>query len=453
MARPRSSATELARLFNRVPQPIYVLDDEGTIVFCNQACLDWIGEGEETLLGLRCEYHSLPDVAPTDSLAAGLCPPPTALAGQEQSAVVAVEGRKRRASFLPLGRSPESPAGLVAIVDAKDLADDAHEPPAAAEPPPTELHEQIRRFRRQMAVRYRADLLLGRSATAGRVRSQVQLAAGCRASVLVVGPPGSGRQHVAATIHYAGDAGQSASLVPLACSLLSAELIHSTLRAIAARTTPDGGTGHGTLLLGDVDELSLDVQAALATLLAKAFPLRLMATARRGLAELTRRGEFRADLAAILSTIVIELPPLAERRADIPLLAQFFLEEANARGAKQLAGFSAEALDRLDAYPWPGNSDELARAVTEAHQRADGPEIMVGDLPQRIMLASDEPGHPRRKEETIVLDEFLARIERELIERALARAKGNKAKAARLLGMTRPRLYRRLVQLGMEEEK
>jgi DNA-binding NtrC family response regulator len=104
----------------------------------------------------------------------------------------------------------------------------------------------------------------------------------------------------------------------------------------------------------------------------------------------------------------------------------------------------------LDAYAWPGNLDELARVVAEAHRRVEGPQVGAGDLPDRIRLAAEAAAYPPRPEETIVLDEFLAGVERELIRRALAQAKGNKAKAARLLGMTRPRLYRRLVQLGLE---
>jgi DNA-binding NtrC family response regulator len=141
---------------------------------------------------------------------------------------------------------------------------------------------------------------------------------------------------------------------------------------------------------------------------------------------------------------------LAERRADIPLLAQAFVEERNARGPKQRSGFSPAALDRLDSYHWPGNLDELAEVVREAHERSAGPEILPDDLPKRIELALDAAARPRRREERIVVDEFLAQIERELIERALAQSKGNKAKAARLLGVTRPRLYRRMVQLGLE---
>jgi DNA-binding NtrC family response regulator len=223
------------------------------------------------------------------------------------------------------------------------------------------------------------------------------------------------------------------------------------LAALSAER-PRPGEARGTLLLNDADQLPREVQDEMArTLSAKSFPLRVIATSRQALGSLAAQGRYREPLASLLSTIVIELPPLAERRADLPLLAQILLEEVNSRGSKQLAGFSSEALDCLDAYSWPGNCDELAQMVAEAHQRAEGPYVESTDLPERIHLAAYAAAHPARIEESIVLDEFLGRIERELVSRALAQAKGNKTKAAKLLGMTRPRLYRRLVHLGLEE--
>jgi len=338
----------------------------------------------------------------------------------------------------------------MALVDAADLSETGPSPPAGAEPEAAWLHERIRSFHRRSASRLGVDRLLGDSLVMRRLRAQVAMAAASAASVWIGGPPGSGRQRAAEAIHY-GAHGPVGSLVPLDCAVLSGELVISTVQALAARRPSAERPAGSTLLLVDVDLLPCDVQTSLAQILCgRAFPLRLIATARQPLEELLKPGKFRQDLGLSLSTISIHLPSLAERREDLPLVAQLFLEEVNARGGKQLAGFAPEALDALDGYPWPGNLDELAAVVAVAHQRAQGPQIAVGDLPDEIHLAAAAAARPRKPEETIVLDEFLGRVERELIGRALRRAKGNKARAARLLGLTRPRLYRRMVQLGME---
>lgn len=239
--------------------------------------------------------------------------------------------------------------------------------------------------------------------------------------------------------------------MPLECGLLDADLLHSTLRAAGAAA--GGGPAEplgGTLLLCDADRLPTEAQAALvAALSSPNSPWRAIATAASALVDLARRGLFREDLAALLSTLTIRLPPLSERRDDVPLLAQALLEEQNARGGKQLGGFAPEALDRLCAYNWPRGLDELAQVVAESHVRAAGALVVRADLPERLHVAAEIAARPRRKEEPIQLDEFIARIERELVRRALARSKGNKAKAARLLGLNRPRLYRRMLQLGL----
>jgi len=456
MARVRTVAAELARLLNSAAQPIYVLDDEQTLLFSNRACLDWVAQTADELIGRRCAYHSSPEAAGADAVAAGLCPSPAALAGRETSGIVAcAEGagrfRRRRARFIPLGGGPEDPVGLIVLVDTEDLPESETLSPAPEKDEAAWLHEEIRSFRQEASNRFGADRLVGASPAVRRARAQVRLASQSEASVLVVGPPGSGRQHVAGAIHYGGGSEPTGSLIPLACSVLDADLIRSTAAALAAKWAPSGESRRGTLLLNEADQLPREVQAEMAQVLsARSFPLRLIATARQSLDGLARKGEYREDLASLLTTIVIELPPLSERRGDLPLLAQLFVEERNARGPKQVAGFSPEALDRLDAYPWPGNVDELAQITAEAHERAQTPRIGVADLPERIHLTHHAVAHPRRQEETVVLDALLGQIERELIQRALARAKGNKTKAAKLLGMTRPRLYRRLVQLGLE---
>jgi transcriptional regulator of acetoin/glycerol metabolism len=457
MAPYRSKTGELVKLFHALPTPIYLLDAGRRIVFCNQALLSWVGCASGDLEGRVSNYHSGTEVADHDALAAGLAPPP-ATPGSDLTAIVACPGpdgrlRRRRARFLPLSREAERPSALMALVDAADLPESEPAPPAGAEPEAAWLHERIRSFHRRAAARLGIERLLGDSLLMRRLRAQVAMAAASAASVWIVGPPGSGRQRTAEAIHYGAD-GTVGSLIPLDCAVLSGELVISTVQALSARRPSAERPAGSTLLLADVDLLPSDVQTSLAqALCGRAFPLRLIATARQPPEELFGPGKFRQDLGLVLSTISIGLPSLAERREDLPLVAQLFLEEVNSRGGKQLAGFTPEALDALHAYPWPGNLDELAAMVAVAHQRAEGPQIALADLPEEIHLAAAAAARPRKPEETIVLDEFLARVQRELIERALRRAKGNKTRAARLLGMTRPRLYRRMVQLGLEESK
>lgn len=463
MAPHRSPIAELAKLLGAARQPIYVLDEDFAIVFLNRACAEWLGIDAQELLGRRCVYHSTASAEPLEAILAGLCPPPRAMSGETVVATVAKIADDRRpierpARFIPLGLGENDTLGILAIVDAEDRPPSAAIP-STGESEPIALHEQIRRFRQEAAARCRADRLIGQGAAMRLARRQVELAAACRSSVLLVGPPGSGRQRLASAIHYGENAAEKSSdayssaseFILLDCSLLAGDLLEAAGAALARAAGQGEASPFATLLFHRVDELPADVQTQLADFLARR-PLRcrLMATAAAPLVELARHGKFHPELAALFSTIVIELPPLVDRREDLPLLTQLFLEEQNAAGGRQIGGFSPAALDLLDACAWPENLDELAAVVAEAHRNAGGPRIEAADLPERIRLAAQAAAQPRKVDETIVLDEFLGRVERELIRRALTRAKGNKARAARLLGVTRPRLYRRMVQLGLE---
>jgi two-component system response regulator AtoC len=282
-----------------------------------------------------------------------------------------------------------------------------------------------------------------------RVRRQLRLATANDANVLLVGPPGSGREYIARSIHY-GRSAAAPPLAPLACQLLDAELLETTVRSFLASCGDSELDRPPTLLLLEVDQLAADAQTALAAVFdGEDLNLRTLATARAPVLELAAQERFRPDLAAALSTLVITIPPLRERPEDIPLVAQWFLERANAAGGRQLAGFTDKALDRLAAYTWPENVEELAEAVREACARAAGPYVQAGELPELLRHAEQAEAHPPPREETVALDEFLAEIERELLQRAMRRSKGTRAAAARLLDISRARLLRRLEHFGL----
>jgi DNA-binding NtrC family response regulator len=436
----------------------YFVEASGRIVFANEALADWTGQPLEKLLGTTCAYHSQLDAGSDVPVSARLCPPPQAFHGERTVAridfphVQKDQVDARHVEFIPIWGKDSTVIGVMAIVDDRTkVIFDAQEHPTAvdgaiADVGPMEWHRLLDSVRRRAGDHFQLDRLLGESSAARRIRAQVELARSGRGHVLVIGPPGSGRQHVAKTVHHSNRRAD-ATLVPLSCPLLGVEVLRSSLHALSK--SPGGATAQGTLLLLEIDQLASDCQTELVAALERVDAPQIIATARQTLTELATRGAFREDLSLLASTLVIELPPLIERLDDLPLLVQALVEQHNASGSKQIGGCTPEALDRLAQYSWPGNFSELAEVVQQSHDRAAGPVIQVGDLPEQLELAAQAAARPRRADTRIVLSEFMGQVERELIERALRRAKGNKAKAARLLGMTRPRLYRRMVQLGL----
>ena len=455
---PTARAThDLLRLLQDAAQPVYLVDDERRIVFLNAACSDWLGIPADDLLGRRCRWQSGNSDRP-EAAADVLSPPPEAFQGRRSAGCVSKQGNdgllvRRAAEFVPLRGEGEVWIGVLAIVDANDLpvGDSATENKGAETTDETgQLHLCVARVRADLARWHHVERLAGQSAAIQRVRAQVELAAAGSGTVLVAGPPGSGRQHVARTIHFAQQP-PLGTFVPVACATLPAEVLRSTIASLITRHSWPESNARVTLLLSDVHQLPIEVQPDVVRWLA-ALPknVRFMATANEPLESLVERGAVSANLALALSTLVIELPRLAARREDIPLLAQMLLEDFNGQGQKQLRGFTPEALDRLAAYDWPGQIDELAGAVREACSAADGFEVGSADLPKQLQLAADAARIQRKQPDVINLENFLAGVETELIQRALREAKGNKSKAARLLGLTRPKLYRRMVQLGLE---
>jgi hypothetical protein len=471
MPRKASPDRSLLRALEATTAPIYLLDSQRRIVYGNPAFSRWIGRAVEELAGVRCDYHASGEVTGAVELAAGLCPPPDAFAGRLAAGTVAgpalppevsVGDKGTDATAGPLAPSAAltqrgarfvqlpGDGGLLVVVDQGGAAIQS-ERGDSSQLAPEWLHSVLLRLRGELGRRFHIGQLVGDSDAMRRVREQVRIAADARTRVLVVGPSGSGREHVAKTIHYAQPASSPGPLVPIDCQIVDAELMQSTLTAVLRRAAEvQNERAKPAALLLNVDRLRVDAQQELAGfLLLPGVELHTLSTARYSLQRLAAKGRFRRDLAYALSTLTIVVPPLKARPGDVPLLAQFFLEEYNARGNKQLSGFAPQALDQLVSYSWPENIDELAGLVREACERAAGPQVTEADLPDRIHHAERALAHPPRDATAIELDAFLAEIERELIERALRTARNNKTKAAQLLGINRARLLRRLVQLGL----
>jgi DNA-binding NtrC family response regulator len=467
MEQPPLTIASLEDLLEASRRPIYAVDARRQIVYCNAALATWLGLDSARIVGRYVEYHSEPVAdalsrPATSPPLADLCPPPQALAGTPTAGTIGCVGHggrlvHRRAEFVPLAAEGPTPCGVLVLLAPDDLSPQALAAKLSDEPTADELHRVIRRFRRAQAAEYAIESLLGESAGMRKVRAQVAAAASSQANVLVRGRRGTGREHIARAIHYQASesAGKETTsrLVPVDCEVATEE---SLQRAIDSVRVFQGPKQRSTLLLLNLERMPPPLQVQLVPMLAhSSLAARCVATITIGAAS-RESGEPARDvipqLLGDLSTITIDVPPLVERLDDLPLLAQCFLESANRGSAKQLGSVRPDALDQLALYRWPGELEELRCVVEAAHAAATTHEVAPVDLPPIVHHAAKAAAAPRRTPERIVLDELLESIEREVVTRALAQAGGNKSAAAELLGMTRPRLYRRLVQLGLVKE-
>ncbi len=491
MARTRKTLDSLPKLLDQSSRPLYAIDSHRRVVYCNSALATWLELEPDRIIGRFVEYHSVPagDVKDKGDAAAplaDLCPPPRALAGEACSGTIscaALGGRlsHRHAEFIPLispgdvaNATDGEAGGVLVLLSIRDLSPEELAQEGTTDPSADELHRTIRQFRRAQSRHYAIESLLGASAAMEKVRSQVAAAAASGANTLIVGRTGSGRGHVARAIHYHGLGDSSVQLVPIDCGLANDDLLRRALDAI--HSAPTDASHRPTLLLENLDRLEPSHQSQLAAAMRRtSFRARVIATcsrhapravtaAEKSLESANDGNRDKADgtrsvpatidpsLLNVISTITIEVPPLSERLEDLPLLVQSLLEARNRGSSKQVGSIRADALDQLALYRWPGELGELRTVITAAHSACLSHEITPADLSSVVHHAVQKASRGVKSMQRIVLDDLLAHIEREAIVAALDQANGNKTEAAYLLGMTRPRLYRRLVQLGMVAE-
>ena len=213
----------------------------------------------------------------------------------------------------------------------------------------------------------------------------------------------------------------------------------------------------GTLYLNNVESLPRDLQQQIVNAFGNSTSrtrkdLRLIASTTADFPGAMEEERFREDFYYLLTTLTIQLPPLSHRTEDVEPLAQYLLEQLNRNDQQQIEGFSDDVWEKFREYNWPGNVDELTAVVGEARAVCSGDIIQKSDLPFRLRsgLDAQSVGPPLQMEVT-PLEELLAKVETEQIQLALEHSRHNRSQAARLLGLTRARLYRRMEALGIDE--
>jgi two-component system, NtrC family, response regulator AtoC len=324
------------------------------------------------------------------------------------------------------------------------------------------LHAELVRLRQTVADSEGWGQLLGDSPPIWRLRALLAKVAASDASVLVTGETGTGKEVAARAIHTRS-ARRDGPFVVLDCSALPATLLESELFGHVRGAFTDARAERkglivqaavGTLFLDEVGELPLDLQPKLLRALQErsvrpvgsdsevAADVRVIAATNRDLEAAVDEGRFRRDLFYRLEVLQVAMPPLRSRGRDVLLLAQHFVQRFAERSGKRVLGFSAPVAERLLAYTWPGNVRELMNCIEHSVALTSYEQLVVDDLPERVRIFREEHvlvtgSNP---EELVPLEE----VERRYVLRVLDASGGNKTIAARVLGLDRKTLHRKL---------
>jgi len=322
-----------------------------------------------------------------------------------------------------------------------------------------ELKRENRMLREQVRARPGFGGLIGMSPRMERVYRLIEKVSLREHPVLVLGESGTGKELVARSIHYLGPR-KDKPFVPVECSALVSTLIESELfgytrgaftGALQAKQGLMEAANGGTLFLDEIGEMSLEMQAKLLRALQEGevkpvgstdrrpINIRIVAATNRDLELGIKNGTFRQDLYFRLNVVQIKLPPLRDRKSDIPLLVTSFLEKFS-RQDEMTRELTEEAMRRLMAYDWPGNVRELENTIERAVALGSGPFLSVNDLPSALQYPNTD--RAPEKEELLPLDE----LERRAILSMLRQTGGDKQAAARMLGIGKTTLYRKLKQ-------
>ncbi|MGB9700630.1 MAG: PEP-CTERM-box response regulator transcription factor [Thermodesulfobacteriota bacterium] len=305
--------------------------------------------------------------------------------------------------------------------------------------------------------------MIGMSPKMQQVFSAIRKVAATDAPILITGESGTGKELVAKAIHLSSSRKEKPFIVinssAIPETLLESELFGHEKGAFTGAHIRRKGrielAEGGTLFLDEIGDLSLTLQVKLLRFLQEhkiervggreeiKVDTRILAATNVDLKKAIKEGRFREDLYYRLGVVTISLPPLRERGEDIFLIANYLLRKYAAENKKKIIGFTPHALEAMEAYVWPGNIRELENRVKRAVIMAEGTRITANDLE----LSSRFP-----KYETLTLKEAREALERDFINRALMKNRGNVSKAAEDLGISRPSLYELMEKLGIQKE-
>jgi DNA-binding NtrC family response regulator len=331
------------------------------------------------------------------------------------------------------------------------------------------LREEVKRLTQEVRRSTGVGKLIGQSPAMMKVYDLVQRVSATDSSILLTGESGTGKELVARALH--SESGRAdGPFIAINCTAVPANLLESELFGHVRGAFTDAKTSRkglferankGTVLLDEIGEMPMEMQPKLLRVLQERnvrpvgggveipFDTRILAATNRDLETDVEEGRFREDLYYRLNVVEIHVPPLRARGNDILLLAQHFVEEIGERMGKPVKGISSDAAKRLLDYDWPGNVRELENAIERAVTLTRFEQITVHDLPDRVSQHQSTRINPIDVDAGQVLT--LQELEKRYIERVLKAVGDNKTRAAKLLGLDRRTLYRKLERYDKRE--
>jgi DNA-binding NtrC family response regulator len=328
------------------------------------------------------------------------------------------------------------------------------------------LREENRQLKEELGRKYRWDNIIGRSPGMQQIFATVMRVAPSRATVLLAGESGVGKDLIARAIHYHSPR-KDRPFVKINCTALPENLMESELFGYekgaftGANISKPGKfelADTGTVMLDEIGDVPPNIQVKLLRVLQEReferlgsnktlhIDVRVIAATNRDLRVALEDGTFREDLYYRLNVVPIEILPLRERKEDIPYLARHFVEKLAPDTGGRVYGITDDAIDKLMQYSWPGNVRELENVIERSIVMATGEKLDTDDIRLDMTIRSRQVAGEAGLPEGMSLDAY----EQELIRNALKQADGNKSQAARILGLTRNALRYRLTQMGIE---
>jgi len=328
------------------------------------------------------------------------------------------------------------------------------------------LRDENRQLKEELGRRYEFDNIIGRSANMQEIFAIIERVGPTRATVLLAGESGVGKDLIARAIHFHSPR-RDRPLVKINCTAIPENLMESELFGYekgaftGANTTKPGKfeqADTGTVFLDEIGDVPGPIQVKLLRVLqereferlgsnvTRHIDVRVIAATNQDLRAALEQGTFREDLYYRLNVVPINIPPLRERKQDIPFLANHFLKKLAPDAGRQVEAITDAAMEKLIAYHWPGNVRELENVIERSLVMATGTQLDAADI------KLESAPRPRPQSEANFLPEGLSldQYEQDIIREALRRADGNKSQAARMLGLTRNALRYRLTQMGLE---